>query len=77
MSRTRSSTLGSVSADKRGGRVRTLRETKPTVALSREGYTVGDYVLTGVSFLGYATPTFVFGALSCGRGHAGSRPGPV
>ena len=26
-------------------------------------YTVGDYVLTGVSFLGYATPTFFFGLL--------------
>ena len=26
-------------------------------------YTVGDYVLTGVSFLGYATPTFFVGLL--------------
>ncbi|HEX3920844.1 MAG TPA: ABC transporter permease [Streptosporangiaceae bacterium] len=26
-------------------------------------YTVGDYVLTGVSFLGYATPTFFFALL--------------
>jgi peptide/nickel transport system permease protein len=26
-------------------------------------YTVGDYVLTGVSFLGYATPTFFIGLL--------------
>jgi peptide/nickel transport system permease protein len=26
-------------------------------------YTVGDYVLTGISFLGYATPTFFFGLL--------------
>ena len=26
-------------------------------------YTVGDYVLTGVSFLGYATPTFFFSLL--------------
>jgi peptide/nickel transport system permease protein len=26
-------------------------------------YTLGDYVLTGVSFLGYATPTFFFGIL--------------
>ena len=26
-------------------------------------YTVADYVLTGVSFLGYATPTFFFGLL--------------
>ncbi|HEY3733180.1 MAG TPA: ABC transporter permease [Streptosporangiaceae bacterium] len=26
-------------------------------------YTVSDYVLTGVSFLGYATPTFFFGLL--------------
>ena len=26
-------------------------------------YTVGDYVLTGVAFLGYATPTFFFGLL--------------
>jgi peptide/nickel transport system permease protein len=26
-------------------------------------YTLGDYVLTGVSFLGYATPTFFFGLL--------------
>jgi peptide/nickel transport system permease protein len=26
-------------------------------------YTVGDYVLTGVSFLGYATPTFFIGVL--------------
>jgi peptide/nickel transport system permease protein len=26
-------------------------------------YTIGDYVLTGVSFLGYATPTFFFGLL--------------
>jgi peptide/nickel transport system permease protein len=26
-------------------------------------YTVSDYVLTGVSFLGYATPTFFFGEL--------------
>jgi peptide/nickel transport system permease protein len=26
-------------------------------------YTVGDYVLTGVSFLGYATPTFFLGLL--------------
>jgi peptide/nickel transport system permease protein len=26
-------------------------------------YTVGDYILTGVSFLGYATPTFFFSLL--------------
>jgi len=26
-------------------------------------YTVGDYVLTGISFLGYATPTFFFSIL--------------
>jgi peptide/nickel transport system permease protein len=26
-------------------------------------YTVGDYVLTGISFLGYATPTFFFSLL--------------
>jgi peptide/nickel transport system permease protein len=26
-------------------------------------YTLGDYILTGVSFLGYATPTFFFGLL--------------
>jgi peptide/nickel transport system permease protein len=26
-------------------------------------YTIGDYVLTGISFLGYATPTFFFGLL--------------
>jgi peptide/nickel transport system permease protein len=26
-------------------------------------YTVGDYILTGVSFLGYATPTFFIGIL--------------
>ena len=26
-------------------------------------YTAGDYVLTGISFLGYATPTFFFGLL--------------
>jgi peptide/nickel transport system permease protein len=26
-------------------------------------YTVSDYILTGVSFLGYATPTFFFGLL--------------
>jgi peptide/nickel transport system permease protein len=26
-------------------------------------YTVGDYVLTAISFLGYATPTFFFGLL--------------
>jgi peptide/nickel transport system permease protein len=26
-------------------------------------YTLGDYLLTGVSFLGYATPTFFFGLL--------------
>jgi peptide/nickel transport system permease protein len=26
-------------------------------------YTVGDYVLTGISFLGYATPTFFFALL--------------
>jgi peptide/nickel transport system permease protein len=26
-------------------------------------YTVSDYVLTGISFLGYATPTFFFGLL--------------
>jgi peptide/nickel transport system permease protein len=26
-------------------------------------YTVGDYVLTGISFFGYATPTFFFGLL--------------
>jgi peptide/nickel transport system permease protein len=26
-------------------------------------YTIGDYVLTGVAFLGYATPTFFFGLL--------------
>jgi len=26
-------------------------------------YTVGDYILTGVSFLGYATPTFFIGVL--------------
>jgi peptide/nickel transport system permease protein len=26
-------------------------------------YTVGDYALTGLSFLGYATPTFFFGLL--------------
>jgi peptide/nickel transport system permease protein len=26
-------------------------------------YTVGDYVLTGISFIGYATPTFFFGLL--------------
>ena len=26
-------------------------------------YTVGDYLLTGLSFLGYATPTFFFGLL--------------
>jgi peptide/nickel transport system permease protein len=26
-------------------------------------YTIGDYVLTGVSFLGYATPTFFIGLL--------------
>jgi peptide/nickel transport system permease protein len=26
-------------------------------------YSIGDYVLTGISFLGYATPTFFFGLL--------------
>jgi peptide/nickel transport system permease protein len=26
-------------------------------------YTIGDYILTGVAFLGYATPTFFFGLL--------------
>jgi peptide/nickel transport system permease protein len=26
-------------------------------------YTAGDYVLTGISFIGYATPTFFFGLL--------------
>jgi peptide/nickel transport system permease protein len=29
-------------------------------------YTAGDYILTGVSFIGYATPTFFFGLLLIG-----------